>query len=87
MALYVLFALKEQPSLSKTIRCNVLVAFCLISIITNGILNYDMSDEHEKMPSWKDQVNLWVQNDEKNTIALWPEGWYVELKKHKSSND
>jgi hypothetical protein len=43
-----------------------------------------MFDEYEKMPSWKDQVNLWVQNDEKKTIALWPEGWYVELKKKKT---
>jgi hypothetical protein len=83
MALYVLFAVKEQSSFSRTIRGNILVAFCLLSILINGIMNYGMFDEYEKMPSWKDQANLWMQNDEKKTIALWPEGWYVELNKKK----
>ena len=43
-----------------------------------------MIDEYKKMPSWKDQVNLWMQNDEKKTIApvAWKAG-YVELKKKK----
>jgi len=83
MALYVLFAMKEQPSLSKTIRCNRVVGFCLISILINGILNYDMVDEYKNMPSWRNEVTMWMQNDEKKTIALWPHGWEVELSKKK----
>ena len=53
-------------------------------VVINGILNYDMGDDYKKLPSWKSEVNLWIQNDEKKTIALWPQGQYVELKKKKT---
>ena len=53
-------------------------------ILINGILNYDMADDYKKLPSWKNEVNLWIQSDEKKPIALWPQGWYVELQKKKT---
>ena len=83
LALAIFFAIKEQPSFSRTIRYNIFVAFCLLSILINGILNYDMADQYKNLPSWKNEVNLWIQNDEKKTISLWPQDQYVELKKKK----
>ena len=83
LALGIFFAIKEQPSFSRTIRCNIFMAFCFLFILINGILNYDMGDDYKKLPSWKNEVTLWMQNDEKKTIALWPHGWQVELRKKK----
>jgi hypothetical protein len=81
LALCIFFAIKEKASFSKTIRCNKFIAFILLFILINGILNYDMGNDYKKMPSWRNEVNLWMQSDEKKPIALWPQGWFVELKK------
>ena len=81
LALCVLFAMKEQSSFSKTIRSNILIGFCLLSIVTHGILNYDKTRDSRHMPSWKKEAVLWMHDGGKETIGMWPEGWDLILQR------
>jgi hypothetical protein len=80
LALCVLFAMKEQSPFSKTVRSNIIVGLCLLSIVTHGILNYDKTRYSRNMPSWKKEAVLWMHGG-KETIAMWPQGWDLILQR------
>jgi hypothetical protein len=81
LALCVLFAMKEQSPFSKTVRSNIIIGFCLLSIVTHGILNYDKTRYSRNMPSWKKEAVLWMHDGGKETIAMWPQGWDLILQR------
>mgnify|MGYP003588978419 CR=1 FL=1 len=81
LAFCVLFAIKEQPSFRATIRRNMLAAFCLLMIVIHGALHYDMTGYGQTMPSWRKEAALWMQDKDKQTIALWPQGWHLILER------
>jgi hypothetical protein len=81
LAFCVLFALKEQPLFSITLRGNLVVGFCLLLIVIQGVLQYDMAGYSRNMPSWKKEAVLWMHDGSKETIALWPQGWDLILKR------
>lgn len=81
LAFCVLFAVREKPTFSLTIQSNLLIGFCLLLIVVQGALHYDMTGYVRNMPSWKKETALWMRSDGNRTIALWPQGWQLELEK------